>query len=101
MSTEMLDAAASHQAFKAAVNMPLKALTAWLATDESKKVGSKAHEREESLGHQSGRKVVALLGKTQTEFATADTAHARKVVGYIRRHLAQRPDGNISETHWR
>ena len=101
MSTQEPDAATSFKAFKEAVNMPAKALKAWLATDESKKVGFKAHEGEESVGHQSGKKIVALLGKTQTGFTSADTAHARKVVGYIHRHLAQRPDGDISETHWR
>ena len=101
MSTHEPDAATSFKAFKEAVNMPAKALTAWLATDESRKVGFKAHKGEESVGHQSGEKIVALLGKTQTRFTSADMAHARKVAGYIHRHLAQRPDGDISETHWR
>ena len=101
MRVEKPDAATSFKAFKEAVNMPAKALTAWLDTEESKKVGFKAREGEESVGHQSGKRIVALLGKTQTGFTTADTAHARKVVGYIHRHLAQRPDGDISETHWR
>ena len=101
MSMHEPDAATSFKAFKEAVNMPAKALTAWLATDESKKVGFKAHEGEESVGHQSGKKIVTLLGKTQTRFTSGDMAHARKVVGYIHRHLAQRPDGDISETHWR
>ena len=101
MSTEESDAAASFKAFKEAVNMSAKAFTAWLATDESKKVGFKAREGEESVGHQSGKKIVTLLAKTQTKFTTADTAHARKVVGYIHRHLAQQPEGNIGETRWR
>ena len=101
MSTGEIDAATPFKAFKEAVNMSAKALTAWLATDESKKVGFKASEGEESVGHQSGKKIVALLGKTQTRFTSAEMAHARKVVGYIHRHLAQRPDGDISETHWR
>ena len=101
MSTQEPDAATSFKAFNEAVNMPAKELSAWLATGESKKVGFKAHAGEESVGHQSGKKIVALLCKTQTKFTTADTAHARKVVGYIHRHLAQRPDGDISETHWR
>ena len=101
MTTEKPDAATSFKAFKAAVNMPAKALTAWLATDESKEVGFKAHEGEESVGHQSGKKIVALLGKTKTKFTSGDMAHARKVVGYIHRHLAQRPDGDNSDSNWR
>ena len=81
--------------------MSAKVLTAWLATEESEKVGFKASEGSESVGHQSGKKIVALLGKTETKFTSGDIVHARKVVGYIHRHLAQRPGGDISETHWR
>ena len=101
MSTDAPDAAASVKAFKEAVNMSARALTAWLATDASKEVGFKASEGSESVGHQSSKKIVELLGKTQTKFTVADLAHARKVMGYIHRHLAQRPGGDISETHWR
>ena len=30
-----------------------------------------------------------------------DAAHMRKVVGYVHRHLAQRPDRDVTETSWR
>lgn len=89
------------QEFKKAVNMTARALAAWLMTDESKKVGFKTTESSESVGHRSGKKIITLLGKPQAEFTSADIAHASKVVGYVHRHLAQRPDGDISETHWR
>ena len=101
MSTQAPDVAASVKAFKQAVNMPAHVLTAWLATDDSKKVGFKASENGESVGHQSGKKIVALLGKNQADYTPGDAAHARKVVGYIHRHLAQRPDGDVSDTPWR
>ena len=81
--------------------MSSKALLAWLDTDDSKSVGSKASESSESVGHRSGKKIAALLGKSQAEFTSGDIAHARKVVGYIHRHLAQRPAGDIGNTHWR
>ena len=87
--------------FKEAVNMSAKALAAWLDTAESKKVGFKNTEGSESVGHHSGIKIVVLLGKAQADFNSDDVAHARKVVGYIHRHLAQRPTGDISKTHWR
>lgn len=87
--------------FKKAVNMSSKALTAWLNTKESKAVGFKSTDDAESVGHDSGKKIVALLGKSLKEFSTADIAHARKVVGYIHRHLAQRPTGDIGDTPWR
>ena len=98
------DGDAAIKEFKKAVNMTPKALTAWLATAESKKVGFKASEGSESVGHDAGKKIVALLAKAQADYNEADIAHARKVVGYIHRHLAQRPGGeasDISQTPWR
>ena len=99
MSTDNSHAAVEE--FKTAVNVSPKALLAWLNTSESKAVGSKTTENSESVGHRSGKKIVALLGKPEAEFTSGDIAHARKVVGYIHRHLAQRPTGDIGNTHWR
>ena len=99
MSTDNPHAAVAE--FKKAVNMSSKALLAWLNTEEFKAVGSKTTESSESVGHRSGKKIAALLGKSQAEFTSGDIAHARKTVGYIHRHLAQRPAGDIGNTHWR
>lgn len=87
--------------FKHAVNMSPKALAAWLETPESKAVGFKSTDGGESVGHRSGKKIMTLLGKSNADFTSDDFAHARKVVGYIHRHLAQRPTGDVSQTHWR
>jgi len=87
--------------FKQAVNMTPKALAAWLETPESKEVGFKSTEGGESVGHQSGKKIILLLGKPNADYTDSDLAHARKVAGYVHRHLAQRPAGDISQTHWR
>ena len=87
--------------FKKAVNMSPNKLAAWLKTAESKKVGFKSAEGRESVGHDSGKKVVALLGKSQSEYTDDDLIHIRKVVGYIHRHLAQRPVGDVTQTPWR
>lgn len=92
---------AAIEEFKKAVNMSAKTLTEWLKTDESKKVGFKPTEVSESVGHDSGQKIVKLLAKPQADYTEADLAHARKVVGFIHRHLAQRPAGDITETPWR
>jgi len=87
--------------FEKAVNMSPKTLAAWLKTAESKQVGFKSTEGSESVGHDSGKKIVVLLGKKQADYTGSDITHARKVVGYIHRHLAQRPAGDISKTPWR
>jgi hypothetical protein len=87
-------------AFKAAVNMSAGELRDWLATDESAKVGFKRPGSNESVGHASGRRIVTLLGKKQSELTADDYSHMRKVVGYVKRHGAQRPE-NIYTSRWR
>ncbi len=90
----------SYQAFREAVNMTPAELEKWLATDDSRAVGQKDGGGE-STGHQSGRRIVALLRTRKGELTDDDHAHMRKVAGYVRRHLAQRPDGDVSHTRWR
>lgn len=87
--------------FKEAVNMSPKELGSWLETDDSKKVGYKETEGSESVGRQSGRQIIDLLKKKQDEYNEGDMKHIRKVIGYIHRHLAQKPEGNVTETNWR
>ena len=82
--------------FMQVVNMSANVLAAWLKTDQSKAVGSKASEDSESIGHRSGMKIIGLLCKSQAEFTSRDTAHARKLVGYVYRHLSQRPPGDVN-----
>jgi len=44
---------------------------------------------------------VELLRKKKGELTDDDRAHMSKVVGYVHRHLAQRPDGDVEHTRWR
>jgi hypothetical protein len=87
--------------FAQAVNMSASELRRWLRTDQSRSVGWKASGSEsESVGHASGRRIVAILGKRPSELSDADYSHMRKVVGFVRRHLAQEP-ANIATSRWR
>lgn len=86
--------------FANVVNMSAGQLEKWLATDESRAVGW-THEGEEAVGHQSGRRIVELKRKKVADLADDDYAQMRKVIGYCHRHLAQRPDCDVSETRWR
>ena len=79
--------------FKKAVNMTAHQLEAWLEEEESKKVGSKGEGKGESVGHNSGRRIVEILGKTKAEYDDDDLKHMAKVVGYVHRHLAQKHRG--------
>lgn len=72
-----------------------------LETEESKKVGFKEEESSESIGHQSGKKIIAIKHKKKADLDDDDFAHMRKVISYIKRHSAQKPKGDINDTPWR
>ena len=97
-----LDRARIAANFARAVNMDAGELTAWLRTEQSRKVGYKGADgaARESVGHASGRRIVKLLGKPNADLTDDDVAHMRKVVGYVARHTAQQPE-NIATSRWR
>jgi hypothetical protein len=84
--------------FNQVVNMSPQQLKKWLETDDSQKVGQK-NGGDESIGHQSGERIVELLDRD--DYSDDDLAHMRKVVSYVRRHSAQRPQGEVEDTRWR
>jgi len=88
--------------FAAAVNMTADELERWLRTARSRAAGWQGPEgeRTESIGHASGRNIVRILRLPEGELSADDYTHMRKVVGFIRRHLAQRPD-NVVTSRWR
>ncbi|SCL69593.1 Protein of unknown function [Micromonospora citrea] len=93
----------TYREFTEAVNMKPGELSKWLETDESKHVGwrKKGSGGGESVGHESGRKIIGLLRRKRGELSEGDYRHMRKVVGYVRRHMAQRPSGDVRNTKWR
>jgi hypothetical protein len=86
--------------FRAAVNMTADELEHWLETEESRRVGFRRKGAVESIGHASGRRIVDILKTPEAEWSEADYAHLRKVVGYVHRHRAQRPE-NVYTSRWR
>ncbi|MEW9531230.1 DUF3140 domain-containing protein [Microbispora sp. NPDC049125] len=86
--------------FGEAVNMTAAELERWLGGEESEAVGDKSGGGE-STGHESGRRIVTILRKKAGELDDDDYAHMRTVVGYVHRHLAQRPSGDVTGTRWR
>ncbi len=88
------------KAFREAVNMTPEELAAWLDTDQSKRVGFRREGATESVGHASGRRIAAILREAKGDLTDDDYAHMRKVVGYVRRHLAQRPENQVT-SRWR
>ncbi len=86
--------------FYNAVNLQPAELEAWLDTDESKNVGQDSGDGE-AIGHKSGERIVKIKRKKKADLTEADYDHMRKVVGYINRHRAQQPDGDVKESNWR
>jgi len=89
--------------FDQAVNMTAAEIEKWLRKKDSKAVGWKGADGKgsgESVGHASGRHIARILRKSPDSLSDDDYAHMRKVVGYVRRHSAQRPD-NIHTSRWR
>jgi hypothetical protein len=86
--------------FDKAVNMSSKELEEWLETDESKELGQK-DGGSESKGHESGRKIVEILGKDRSHYTDEDIDHMRRAVSYVHRHQAQQPQVDVEDTNWR
>ncbi|MGV3560903.1 DUF3140 domain-containing protein [Larkinella arboricola] len=85
-------------AFNDLVNMSPSELEKWLETDESKSVGWDSGDGE-SVGHKSGEKIIQIKQKKQADLTDRDFEHMRKVVGYIKRHSAQRPK-EVKGSNW-
>ena len=88
--------------FRQAVTMTPTQLEQWLDSDESRAVGQKDGGGE-STGHESGRRIVQILRTKKSDLSEDDAAHMKKVVGYVARHTAQRPDKSddeLAHTRW-
>ena len=94
------DPKATRDAFRKAVNMAPKELEDWLQTDESQDVGQK-NGGGESTGHESGRRIVEIFQKKKSDYTEEDLAHMKKVNGYVRRHLEQKPNNDLENSRWR
>jgi hypothetical protein len=87
-----------YQEFKDAVNMTATALEKWLKTEESKKVGWDSGDGE-SIGHKSGEHIINILNKKKGQLTEPDYKHMQKVNGYVKRHMAQKPD-HPKDSNW-
>lgn len=86
--------------FKHVVNMTPREIESWLKTDESKAVGRTKPGMTESIGRQSTRKIIKILGKKKAELTSEDYGHMRHVYSFVRRHAANEPR-NIDTSRWR
>ncbi|PCD31261.1 hypothetical protein AU210_010916 [Fusarium oxysporum f. sp. radicis-cucumerinum] len=87
------------QEFNEVVNMTASELEKWLKSDDSNSAGwPKEDENGETVGHDSGRKIVEILKenpkKEPEKYTDEQVQHMRKVVSYCKRHLAQETKAN-------
>ena len=85
--------------WRESVTMAPKELERWLETDESRRVGD--GDGGESTGHRSGRRIVTILRTRKDDLTLDDVRWMQKVVGFVHRHLAQRPTGDVEGSDWR
>lgn len=88
-------------AFDDAVNMAPAEIERWLDADDSKRVGQKNEGASESIGHESGRRIVAIKRKKKADLTDDDYAHMKKVVSYVARHTKQGPAQDKEHSDWR
>ena len=94
--------------FAKLVNMSPAALRHWLRSEDSRSVGMTAQgervtspDQHESVGHHMGERILQIRANKQADLTDDDYADMRKVIGYVHRHSAQRPDGDVTGTRWR
>ncbi len=87
------------QEFDKVVNMSASQIEKWLKTDESKEVGQKKDGDDESTGHKSGERIIEILGKKASDLSDDDYTHMRKVISYVKRHSAQKPN-HVEGSNW-
>ncbi|OHE97711.1 DNA-binding protein [Colletotrichum orchidophilum] len=91
--------------FNEYVNMTAEDLESWLKSDDSNSAGWPKDDAEgggESVGHDSGRKIVEILqanpDKKEDKYTDEQVEHMRKVVAYCKRHLAQESKSNSDKS---
>ena len=86
--------------FNEVVNMTQKELEEWLQTEESKSVGQSDGGRE-SMGHESGRRILQIKRRNKSDYSDDDIEHMKRVNGYVKRHLGQGPNTDEEDSNWR
>ena len=94
--------------FRQVVNMTPAALRKWLQTEESRSVGMTSQgekvttqSQPEAVGHHMGQRILEICARKHDDLTDDDYHDMRKVIGYVHRHIKQRPQGDISDTRWR
>ncbi|MGN0063869.1 MAG: DUF3140 domain-containing protein [Nocardioides sp.] len=91
----------SVEAFFRVVTVLPDALETWLSTPESSSVGQRQPGADHSTGQLAGLRTLELLTLPVARWTESDVAHAARTVGFVRRHRAQWPAGDLTRRRWR
>jgi len=86
--------------FNEKVNMSPSEIERWLETDKAKESGQ-GSDSGKSIGYKSGERIIEIKRTKKEDLEEDDYEHMSKVISYIARHSAQKPEGDISESTWR
>jgi hypothetical protein len=87
--------------FESVVNMSAEEIEDFLTTEHSRKVGFTRPGETESVGRQSGRRIIGILRTPAETLTEPDYGHMRKVIGFVRRHRPGRPLRDPWASRWR
>jgi hypothetical protein len=90
----------TYQTFKDTINMSPSEIEDWLDTEKSKSVGIDSGDGE-SKGRKSAKKIIEIRRKKKDDLTDDDYSHMKKVNAYVKRHMAQKPSGDIEDSNWR
>ncbi len=103
-TTADLERAATIARFRELINVSPTGLHGWLSAREAttEPVGDQSQGTgAKSVGAtRSGRRIIEILGKPDDALGVEDLRHMRKAIGYIERHLAERPKNDQALPGW-
>ncbi|MBE7324394.1 DUF3140 domain-containing protein [Nocardioides sp. Y6] len=83
------------------VNCSAAEIEEWHTTAESAAVGTRRPGDRWSVGQLAGMRTSELLEMPLEEWTASEWAHVRRVTGFVRRHRAQWPRGDVAGSRWR
>lgn len=87
--------------FRSVVNLKPDQLERWLSMPDSKKLGFKDEAKAGTIGHESGKRILKILGKRRDKYTEDDLRLMQTVVGFVRQHRREKPPGDVFASNWR
>ena len=87
--------------FRTVVNLKRDQLERWLNMPDSRKLRFKDEAKVGTVGHESGKRILKILGKRRDKYTEDDLRYMQTVVGFVRQHRREKPPGDVFASNWR